>query len=92
MIAIKAVYHLTCLTGLYRRAENVGCDTIEGYNTQVIRAQFLNEILDFIKDKRGSQSPISMVDVTSLYDKRLAALGFPHITCNQHALERILSE
>ena len=82
MIAINAVYHRTCLTRLYRRTENVGCDTTERYNTQVIRAQVLNEILDFIKDKRHSGAPIDMVDLISLYDKRLAALGFPHITCN----------
>ena len=54
----------------------------ESYKTQVIRAQVLNELLNFIEDKRGSRSPIAMADLTSLYDKRLAALGFPHIKCN----------
>ena len=54
----------------------------ESYKTQVIRAQVLNELLNFIEDKRGSRSPIAMANLTSLYDKCLAALGFPHIKCN----------
>ena len=82
MIAIDAVYHRACLTQLYRRADSICFDTTENNSAQVIRAHVLNEILDFINDKRDSRASIAMVDLTSLYDNRLAAHGFPHIKCN----------
>ena len=82
MVAIDAVYHRACLTRFYRKAETVGCDMTESYKTQVIRAHVLNELLDYIEDKRGSGTTLAMTYLTSLYDKRLAALGFSYVTRN----------
>ena len=82
MVAIDAVNHRACLTQFYRKAETVGCDMTESYKTQVIWAHVLNELLDFIEDKRDSATTLAMADLTSLYDKRLAALGFSHVKCN----------
>ena len=42
------------LTGFYRKAESVGRDMTESCRTQVIRAHVLQELLDYIEDKRGS--------------------------------------
>ena len=82
MVAIGAVYHRACLTRFYRKAETVGCDMTESYKTQVIRAHVLNELLDYIEDKRGSGTTLAMANLTSLYDKRLAAFGFSHVKCS----------
>ncbi len=82
LIAINAVYHRACLTRLYRKVETVGCDITDSHNTQVMRAHVLNELLDFIEDNRGSGESLAMAHLTTLYDKRIAALGFPYIKCN----------
>ena len=71
MVAIDVVYHHACLTRFYREAGSVGCDMTENYKTQVIRAHVLNELLDYIEDKRGSGTTLAMADLTSLYDKHL---------------------
>ena len=91
MVAIDAVYHRACLTGFYMKAESVGCDITESYNTQWIRAHVLNERLDYIEDKRGPGTTVAMADLTSFYDMRPAALGFLMSDAIGHALERILS-
>ena len=82
LIAINAVYHRACLTRLYRKVETVGCDNTESHNTQVMRAHVLNELLDFIEDNHGSGESLAMTHLTTLYDKRIAALGFPCIKYN----------
>ena len=96
MDAIDAVYHRACLTRFYRKAETVGCDMTESYKTQVIRAHVLNALLDYIEDKRGSGTTLAMADLTSLYDKRLAALGFSHVKCNttrlREDIERLIPD
>ena len=81
MVAINAVYHRACLTRLHRKVEKVGCDPQKSYTTEVIRAQVFNELLDYIYiyNTRGSGTPMEMADLTSLYDKRLVALGCPDI-------------
>lgn len=50
MIAIDAVYHCSCLTKLYRRAETVGCYVSDTSEVQVIKAHVFNELLDFTED------------------------------------------
>ena len=82
MISINAVYHRMCLTRLYRKVETVGCDITESHNTQVMRAHVLNDLVDYIEDKRGSGESLPMAHLTTLYNKRIAALGFPDIKCN----------
>ncbi len=82
MIAINAVYHRACLTRLYRKVETVGCDMTESPRTQVMRSHVLSELLDFIEEYRGSGKSLAMAHLTTLYDKRLDALGFPDIKCN----------
>ena len=84
MVTIDAVYHRACLTRFYRKPETVGCDMTERYKTQVMRAHVLNELLDYIEDKRGSETTLAMADLISLCEKRLAraALVFSHAKCN----------
>ena len=82
MVSMDAVYHRACLTRLYRKVETIGCDISESNETQVIRAYVLNELLEFIEDHRGTGDSLAMADLTVLYDKRTADLGFPHIKCN----------
>ena len=77
MVAIDAVCHHTCHTRLYRKAETVGCDFTERNETQVIRVQVLNELLDFIEDCCGSGGSLAMADLTALHGK-----GFPYNRCN----------
>ena len=55
---------------------SVGCDMTKSYKTQVIWAHVLNDLLDFIKDRRGSGTTLAKADLTSLCDKCIAALGF----------------
>ena len=76
--------------------ESVGCDMTECYKTQVIRAHVLNELLDYIEDKRSSGRTLAMSDLTSLYDYRHTALGFFHVKCNKNRLrediERMIAD
>ena len=60
MVAIDAVYHRVCLTQFYRKAETVACDMTESNKTQVIRSHVLNELLDYIEDKRGSGTTLAV--------------------------------
>ena len=80
--AVNAIYHCACLTRLYRIVEAFGCDITESHYTQVMRSHVLNELLDFIEDNRGSGDSLAMPHLTTLYDKRIAALSFPYIKCN----------
>ena len=86
MVAIDAIYHCACLIRFYRKEKSVGCDMTESYKTQVIRAHVLNELLDYIEDKRGSGTTLAMSDLTSLYEKPLASLVFSHVKCNRTRL------
>ena len=96
MVAIDAVYHRACLARFYKKAETVGCDMTESYKTQVIGAHVHNELLDYVEDKRGSGTTLAMTDLTSLYDKCLAALGFFHVKCNttrlREDIERLIPD
>ena len=86
MVAIDAVYHRSCLTRFYRKAESFGCDMTESYKTQMIRAHILNELLDYIEDKLGSGKTLAIAHLTSLYNKHLAILGFSHVKSNKTRL------
>ena len=59
----------------------------ESYKTQVIRAHVVSELLDYIEDKHDSGTTLAMAKLTSLYDKRLVALGFSHVKCNRTRLK-----
>ena len=39
----------------------------ESYKTQVIRAHVLNELFDYIEDKRGSGTTLAMADLTNTF-------------------------
>ena len=90
LIAINAVYHLSCLVQLYRRVETVGCDMSESRKTQVIRAHVFHELVDYVLDHRGTGVMMKMADLTTLYDKRLTSLGFSDITANTTRLRKDL--
>ena len=96
MIALDAVYHRACSTRLYRKTETVGCDDTESNETQVIRAHVLNELIDHIEGYRDSGESLLMADMTTLYNKRIAALGFSTIRCNttrlREDIERLLPD
>lgn len=84
MIAIDAVYHCSCLTQLYRRAETVGCDVSDTSEVQVIKAHVFNELLDFIEENRGCGETLTMSNLTALYDRRIASLAGLSINHMQH--------
>ena len=88
MVAIDAVYHRAYLTRLYRKVATVGCDMTESHASQVIWAYVLDELTDFIEQSCDSGEPVAMADLTALYDKRIAALGFPHIKINATRLRQ----
>lgn len=82
MIAIGAMYHRSCLSKLYRNADAVDHATTESYTNRVLKAQVLNELLEYIEDHRGSGTVLSMAKLTALYDKRLAQIGGPPNSCH----------
>ena len=57
-------------------------DTSGSYAMQLGRAQLMNELVEYVRELRGSDKSILMSDLTQLYDKRAAALGFPDIKSN----------
>ena len=78
MIALDAVYHLACLSSLYRKADAVDHGSSESHSVKIIKAQTFEELIDYIEDHRGSGTVLSMAKLTALYDKCLASLGYPH--------------
>ena len=84
MIVLEAVYHLTCLTSLYRKADAADHSSIQTYTAKLMKAQAIQELIDYIKDHRTSSMVFNMAHLKALFDKRLASLGYPqsqyHIT------------
>ncbi len=50
----------------------------------------LSELFDFTEEQCGSEKSLAMVHLTTLYDKRLNALGFPDIQCNKTHLREYI--
>ena len=48
----------------------------------------MNELVDSINDRRWSGESLAMSDLTALYDKRIADLGFPDIKSNTTRLRQ----
>ena len=77
MIALNAMYHLKCLTNLYRKADAVDHSSEETYNCKIAKAQAFQELADYIEEHRGSGVILMMTDLKTLYENRLASLGYP---------------
>ena len=82
LIAKNAVYHLACLSKFYRRAEALDREVSENNTLMIIKAQCFNELLGYVEDQCGTRTVLSMAKLTSLYDKRLASLGYPESHCH----------
>ena len=57
---------------------------------QLGRAQLMNELVEYVRELRGSDKSILMSDLTQSYDKHAAALGFPDIKSNTTRLRETL--
>ena len=84
LIALNAVYHHTCLSNLYRRAEeqNKENETQRDMSAKdvIAREITLKNTLDFLERQRNLQKTIPMSEITRFYNDRLLAAG-----CNQKA-------
>jgi hypothetical protein len=65
----------------------VGVEPDDGSAIQVIKTHVLREVIDFVEDHRGTEEPVLMPTLTTLYNKRIAALGFEQIKCNTARLQ-----
>ena len=78
LIAIDAVYHLPCLTKLYRRARTVEEKKSEAdsLSDKVAKAQAFHDLVEYIEYLRDSDTPVVyMSDLCQLYSSRLVSLG-----------------
>jgi hypothetical protein len=91
LISIDALYHLPCLTRLYRQASAIGCDATENSEIQIIRAHVFDEVIDYIEDYCGSGESLQMAKMTSLYDNKIAALGYPSMNAIQQIYGKTLN-
>ncbi len=55
-----------------------------------MRPHVLSELFDFTEEHCGSEKSLAMAHLTTLYDKRLNALGFPDIQCNKSHLREYI--
>jgi len=96
MIAIDAVYHLTCLTKLYRQAASIECPEDQGdHKTKFLKAQAFAELVDYIESRRNTPTVFKMADVAYLYSSRLVSLGvdgYVHTTRLRHKLTAALPD
>ena len=92
MIAVDAVYHLRCLSKLYRRAEAVmkGMNSEGSDDEQVSKELALSELIDYIESFRGSGDVIEMTDVCKWYDERLVSLGICTVTTHTTRLRETI--
>ena len=80
VVAINAIYHLRCLTELYRQQDAVHRNIHNNYNDQVILAQAFNDLIEYIECQRGCGVKLTMKTLTNMYEKRLAELGIQNTT------------
>ena len=52
MVALDAMYHAPCLTDLYRRAKDIGCE-IQNDTDVLYHGTALAELVNYIEDQRG---------------------------------------
>ncbi len=91
IIAIDAYYHRSCLTKLYRKAENILKNQPED-EEQIIKEQVLIELIDFIEEARSTGKVIMLSTLTSLFDTRISGLGYPHVKCHGTRLRQDIQD
>ena len=76
MIAIDAVYHLSCLVKLYRQAASIECaENDENDQSRFLKAQAFADLVDYIESQRGTGSVFKTAEIVNLYSSRLLSLG-----------------
>ena len=76
MVAIDAVYHLKCLTKLYRQAACIeSTEDEENYQIRFLKAQAFAELISHRESQRGTLVVFKMADIATLYSDRLVSLG-----------------
>ncbi len=79
MMAQDAVYHVNCLSLLYRKAANVSTDDAEEYQDKRTHGIVLAELVTYIDDARTESGDVPLVlklaDLAKMYTSRLHQLG-----------------
>ena len=76
MIAIDAVYHLSCLVKLYRQAASIECaENDENDQSRFLKAQAFADLVDYIESQRGTGYVFKTAEIVNLYSSRLLPLG-----------------
>ena len=75
MVAIDAVYHLRCLSRLFRQRDAIEPDNSEDCATQLLNTHALADLVNFIEDLRGRNFLQSKAKLNDIYEKRLSSLG-----------------
>jgi hypothetical protein len=72
--AINTVYHLNCLSRLYKKAKSV--DNVEQDSSlAMLKAQAFSELVDFVESHRGTSTVFIVAELVDLYTSRLISLG-----------------
>ena len=76
MVALDAMYHASCLTDLYRRAKDTGCE-IQNDTDVLYHGTALAELVNYIEDQRGDDvRPVfKLMELTKMYAERMQQLG-----------------
>ena len=95
MVAIDAVYHLHCLTRLFRQRDAIERDNSETCDIQLLKARAFADLVNFIEDQRGTGVALSMASLNDMYEKRLSSLGYSsssHTTRLRENIVRIIPD
>ena len=77
LVALKASYHSSCITSLYKRAETVCKDEAADTKLQ-LEGIALAELITYIEESRESSDSITifkLVDLANMYTSRMEQLG-----------------
>ena len=78
LIAIDGVYHLTCLTKLYRKCDAIEneIDTNDNIFIRTVTAQAFSDLVEYVEAERDSDKPfLNMSELSNLYLSSLVSLG-----------------
>jgi hypothetical protein len=85
LISQDAVYHRSCLTNLYRRADSETQVNSENNEERVLHGIALAELIEFISESHEEKKTVfKLSDLSKLYSERLLQLGID-ITTRVHS-------
>ena len=88
MVASDAVYHLSCLSMLYKRAKTTSAKTESQDGVTLQREEAFEDLINHLDELKESGKPIPMKNLTAYYDQVLKSRSGTHINIHTTRLRQ----